>query len=168
MINELNEKTREFNEQIRQDEDNYWDYFYDKNGNVDRFEEDQRTIQNEENSFNESDEIRMINELNGEEIDKRTENTNEQQLSINESSNGVRSRKRARLNYNEVNEDESISSINEQNLDEDRSTNKKENFECELCFKKYSCLGNLTVHKRIHTNEKPFKCDQCNYSSNDK
>ena len=110
----------------------------------------------------------MINELNGEEIDKRTENTNEQQLSINESSNGVRSRKRARLNYNEVNEDESISSINEQNLDEDRSTNKKENYECELCFKKYSCLGNLTVHKRIHTNEKPFKCDQCNYSSNDK
>ena len=34
-------------------------------------------------------------------------------------------------------------------------------FECEICKKCFSRLGNLITHKRTHTGEKPYKCDVC-------
>ena len=52
------------------------------------------------------------------------------------------------------------------NKDYLHSSNKKENYECELCFKKYSCLRNLNEHRStIHLNSRSFKCDLCIYES---
>ena len=33
--------------------------------------------------------------------------------------------------------------------------------ECKICGKKISVLSNLKVHMRIHTNEKPYACEEC-------
>jgi uncharacterized Zn-finger protein len=35
-------------------------------------------------------------------------------------------------------------------------------FECKTCGKKFSENGNLKVHSRIHTSERPFKCQYQN------
>ena len=35
--------------------------------------------------------------------------------------------------------------------------------ECDKCRKKFSTSSHLKVHKRIHSNEKPYECDQCEY-----
>ena len=33
--------------------------------------------------------------------------------------------------------------------------------ECSICHKKFARHSNLAQHKRIHTNERPFKCKYC-------
>lgn len=34
-------------------------------------------------------------------------------------------------------------------------------FVCNICGKKVARSGDLTVHKRIHTNERPYQCSLC-------
>jgi uncharacterized Zn-finger protein len=42
------------------------------------------------------------------------------------------------------------------------SSNRKH--KCETCKKRFIHLCHLTIHKRIHSKEKPFACDQCQKS----
>ena len=39
-------------------------------------------------------------------------------------------------------------------------TNEKP-YECDVCDEVFRQLGHLQVHMRIHTNEKPYECDVC-------
>ena len=43
-----------------------------------------------------------------------------------------------------------------------------EEFVCPICGKVMTTYGNMVIHIRVHTGEKPFKCSICNYSTGDK
>ena len=43
----------------------------------------------------------------------------------------------------------------------DKSTNKTKSYSCNSCNSKFSTKGNLLVHQRSHTGERPFACEKC-------
>ncbi|XP_052898133.1 zinc finger protein 271-like [Anopheles moucheti] len=58
--------------------------------------------------------------------------------------------------YQQTNED-SQSSLED---DSDGGENVRKH-ECLICHKKFSSSGNLAIHIRVHSGEKPFKCSVC-------
>jgi len=46
----------------------------------------------------------------------------------------------------------------------DKTCNIAKAYKCTLCEKMFSCNGNLTKHKVLHTDEKPYSCLLCGMS----
>ena len=42
-----------------------------------------------------------------------------------------------------------------------RQSHSGQTFECRVCNKRFTTLGNLVVHGRIHSEDKPYKCPMC-------
>ncbi|XP_011706179.1 PREDICTED: zinc finger protein 626-like, partial [Wasmannia auropunctata] len=41
---------------------------------------------------------------------------------------------------------------------------KDRKYQCDICQKKFTQNGHLTVHKRIHSGVRPYKCDVCSFT----
>ena len=44
----------------------------------------------------------------------------------------------------------------------DNCENITKHFVCNTCKKTFKTKSQMTVHKRIHSGETPYKCDDCN------
>lgn len=44
---------------------------------------------------------------------------------------------------------------------DEKSANKTKSYSCNSCNSKFSTKGNLLVHQRSHTGERPFACEKC-------